>query len=31
MIISKEHMLIAAYETIFNTYDIISLEKCQAK
>ena len=22
MIISKEHMLIASYETIYNTYDI---------
>ena len=31
MILSKEHMLIAAYETIFNTYDIISQELCQAE
>ena len=31
MIISKKHMLIAAWETIFNTYDIISWELCPAE
>ena len=31
MIIYKEHRLIAAYETILNTYDIISQELCQAE
>ena len=31
MIISKEHMLIAAKETIFNTYVIFRQELCQAE
>ena len=31
MIISKEHRLIAASETILNTNDIIILELCQAE
>ena len=31
MIISKEHMLIAALEAIFNTYDVIRQKLCQAE
>ena len=31
MIISKQHRLIAAQETILNTYDIISKELCHAE